>query len=101
MSPALIISIAVVVLILLAGIVLVTAARRADVRGAGALSRETRRRDKDGRIALPASKTGRSVERAAREARGTGLAAAASSEPAGWVPPDEEALCFSRRQFLN
>jgi cytochrome b6-f complex iron-sulfur subunit len=101
MSPALIISIAVVVLILLAGIVLVTAARRADVRGAGALSRETRRRDKDADIDLPAAQTGRSVERAVSEARGTGLVAAATSEPAVWVPPDEEALGVSRRQFLN
>src|SRR4051812_22518594 len=101
MSPALIISIAVVVLIVLAGIVLVTAARRADVRGAGALSRETRRRDKDADIDLPAAPTGRAVERAVSEARGTSLVAASTSEPVVWVPPDEEALGVSRRQFLN
>ena len=40
MSPAAIITIAVAAIVVLAAIVLVTAARRADVRGAGALSRE-------------------------------------------------------------
>ena len=53
MSNAAIIIIAVVVIVVLAAIVLVTAARRADVRGAGALSRETRRRDKDARSTFP------------------------------------------------
>ena len=56
MSNAAIITIAVVVIVVLAAIVLVTAARRADVRGAGALSRETRRRDKDADIDLPAAR---------------------------------------------
>jgi cytochrome b6-f complex iron-sulfur subunit len=62
MNPAAIISIAVLLIILLAGIVLVTAARRADVRGAGALSRETRRRDKDADIDF-LGRSGRAVER--------------------------------------
>jgi len=101
MNPAAIISIAVLVIIVLAAIVLVTAARRADVRGAGALSRETRRRDKDAEIDVPAAPTGRAVERAVSESRNTGLVSAASSEPVVWVPPDEEALGVSRRQFLN
>ncbi len=59
MSSAAIITIAVVAIVVLAAIVLVTAARRADVRGAGALSRETRRRDKDADIDLPPVQTGR------------------------------------------
>jgi hypothetical protein len=101
MSPAAIISIAVAVIVVLAAIVLVTAARRADVRGAGALSRETRRRDKDAEIDLPAGQTGRAVERAVSEARSTGLVAAAPSTPVVWVPPDEDAIGVSRRQFLN
>ena len=67
MSNAAIITIAVVVIVVLAAIVLVTAARRADVRGAGALSRDTRRRDKDADIDLPAAQTGRAVERAVSE----------------------------------
>src|SRR6476619_122982 len=101
MSNAAIITIAVVVIVVLAAIVLVTAARRADVRGAGALSRETRRRDKDSEIDLPAAQSGRAVERAVSESRSAALVPAATMEPAVWVPPDEEALGVSRRQFLN
>ena len=101
MSPAAIITIAVLVIVVLMGIVLMTAARRADVRGAGALSRETRRRDKDAEIDLPAGQRGRDIERAVAEARGAELVPVAQSAPAVWVPPDEDALGVSRRQFLN
>ena len=102
MSSAAIITIAVVAIVVLAAIVLVTAARRADVRGAGALSRETRRRDKDAEIDLAPVQTGRSVERAVSEARsGGGLVVATPETPVVWVPPDEDALGVSRRQFLN
>jgi cytochrome b6-f complex iron-sulfur subunit len=100
MSPAAIILIAVVGLVLLFGIVLLTAARKSDVRGAGALSRETRRRDRDADIDGPAP-TGREVERAAVEARESSLVVAESSAPAVWVAPDEEAIGVSRRQFFN
>jgi cytochrome b6-f complex iron-sulfur subunit len=102
MSPAAIITIAVAVIVGLAAVVLVTAARRADVRGAGALSRETRRRDKDSEIDLPPGRTtGRDVERAVSEARSAGLVAAIPSMPAVWVAPDADAIGVSRRQFLN
>jgi cytochrome b6-f complex iron-sulfur subunit len=101
MSPAAIIAIAVAAIVLLAAIVLVTAARRADVRGAGALSRETRRRDKDAEIDLPPARSGRDVERAVSEARHGGLVVAEPTAPAVWVPPDPEAIGVSRRQFLN
>ena len=67
MSPAAYIAIAVVALVALFAVVLLTAARKSDVRGAGALSRETRRRDKDAEIDGPAP-TGKDVERAAVEA---------------------------------
>jgi cytochrome b6-f complex iron-sulfur subunit len=100
MSPAAVISIAVVVIVVLATIVSITAARRADVSGAGALSRETRRRDRDAEIDLPAPQSGRAVERAVSDARGAGLVAAPSA-PAVWVPPDADATGVSRRQFLN
>lgn len=100
MSPAAIILIAVVGLVLLFGIVLLTAARKSDVRGAGALSRETRRRDRDAEIDGPAP-TGREVERAAVEAREASLVVPESSAPAVWVAPDEEAIGVSRRQFFN
>jgi cytochrome b6-f complex iron-sulfur subunit len=101
MSPAAIITIAVVVIVVLAAIVLVTAARRADVRGAGALSRETRRRDKDADIDLPLAQSGRAVEQAVSEARSTGLVPAAPLTPEVWVKPDDDAIGVSRRQFLN
>ncbi|MFZ4720108.1 MAG: ubiquinol-cytochrome c reductase iron-sulfur subunit [Ilumatobacteraceae bacterium] len=100
MSPAAIIAIAAVALVALFAIVLITAARKSDVRGAGALSRETRRRDKDAEIDGPAA-TGREVERAAVEERAAGLVKVESSAPAVWVAPDEEAIGVSRRQFLN
>jgi len=99
MSSAAIIAIAVGAVVLLAAVVLLTAARKSDVRGAGALSRETRRRDKDAGADLPAGPSGRAVERAAVEARTE--AAAPASPPSVWVPPDREALAVSRRQFLN
>jgi cytochrome b6-f complex iron-sulfur subunit len=101
MSSAAIITIAVVALVVLAAIVLVTAARRADVRGAGALSRETRRRDKDAEIDLAPVQSGRQVERAVTDARGDSLVVAEPTTPVVWVPPDEDALGVSRRQFLN
>ena len=101
MSSAAIITIAVVAIVVLAAIVLVTAARRADVRGAGALSRETRRRDKDAEIDLAPVQSGRQVERAVTDARGESLVVAEPTTPVVWVPPDEDALGVSRRQFLN
>ncbi len=100
MSPAAYIAIAVVALVALFAVVLLTAARKSDVRGAGALSRETRRRDKDAEIDGPAP-TGKDVERAAVEARSAGLVQAESLAPAVWVAPDEEQIGVSRRQFLN
>jgi len=99
MSSAVIIVIAVAALVVLAAVVLLTAARRSDVRGAGALSRETRRRDRDAEID-GAAVTGRDVERAAAEAR-QGLAVPAPQALTEFVAPDAEAIGVSRRQFLN
>jgi cytochrome b6-f complex iron-sulfur subunit len=101
MSSSAIIAIAVIAVVLLAGVVLLTAARRADVRGAGALSRETRKRDRDADIDLPAGVTGRAVEAAAVADRKNALVQAAPSVPQIWIPPDREAVGVSRRQFLN
>ena len=53
MSSAAIIAIAVGVGLILAVLSFVTMARRSDVRGAGALSGETRRRDRAARDAQP------------------------------------------------
>jgi cytochrome b6-f complex iron-sulfur subunit len=98
MSPAVIISIVIGVVLVLGAVVLVTAARRTDVRGAGALSRETVKRDRDVDVDLPAAPTGREVELAARS---SAIVAAPPAAPVKWTPPDEEAVAVSRRQFLN
>ncbi len=100
MSPAVIIAIAVAVLASLFAVVLLTAARKSDVRGAGALSRETRRRDRDAEVSAPVA-TGRQVERAAAEARAATLVAARPTAPEVWVEPDREEIGVSRRQFFN
>jgi cytochrome b6-f complex iron-sulfur subunit len=108
MSATAIIVIAIVVVVVLGAIGVVTLARRTDVRGAGALSAETRRRDESGRqrrpvedLASPAP-TARDVEAAGALARrGEAIEPAAERTPAPWVPPDPEALGVSRRMFLN
>ena len=97
MSSSAIIAIAVAAIVLLAAVVLLTAARKSDVRGAGALSRETRRRDKDAEIDLPPS--GKDIERAASASRIPAPAPVAA--PTAWVAPDPEDIGVSRRQFLN
>lgn len=101
MSPAVIIALAVGVIVVLFAVVLLATARKADVRGAGALSRETRRRDRDAEIDLPVAPTGKSVERAAVDERAQALVPAAAAPPSIWVPPDREEIGFNRRQFLN
>jgi len=101
MSPAVIIALAVGVIVVLFAVVLLATARKADVRGAGALSRETRRRDRDAEIDLPVAPTGKAVERAAVEERTQALVPAAAAPPSIWIPPDREEIGFNRRQFLN
>jgi cytochrome b6-f complex iron-sulfur subunit len=97
--------IAIPVLVLLAAILLVGAARRRDTGEAiGALSRETVRRDRARETAPAAPRTGRQVERSMeleRRQASTALATATATAPAPWVPPDPETLGVSRRQFLN
>jgi cytochrome b6-f complex iron-sulfur subunit len=121
MSNAAVITIAIAVVVVLAAIVFVTTARRSDVRGAGALSSETRRRDEAARRrarsdaeagtsrADEPSRTGTSVavltaeeaERAGDEARRPTPVLAPPAAPVPWVPPDPEAIGVSRRQFFN
>ena len=98
MSPAATIAIVVVAVVLLAAIVLVTTARRSDVRGAGALSRETRKRDKSAAAALPEPPSGKEIELAAAS---RGVAKRPAAAPAPWIPPDPEAVAVTRRQFFN
>jgi len=101
MSTAAIIGIVIAVVVVLGAIVFLTAARRTDVRGAGALSRETRKRDKDADIDRPPAATGKEVERAAVDSRGTAVAKADELLPMPWTPPDPEAVGVSRRMFFN
>jgi cytochrome b6-f complex iron-sulfur subunit len=101
MSSAAVIAIVIGVVVVLGAIAFLTVARRSDVRGAGALSRETKRRDRDAEIDGPVVATGRDVERAAVADRSNALVKADSMAPAVWVPPDPEAVGVSRRQFFN
>lgn len=101
MSSAAVIAIVVAAVVVLGAVGFLTVARRSDVRGAGALSRETKRRDRDAEIDLPTGPTGREVEKAAVAEQRGGLVKAESMAPAVFVPPDPEAIGVSRRQFFN
>jgi len=97
MSTAAIIAIVAVAAVVLGALVVVTTARQTDVRGAGALSRETRKRDRKATIAEGAV-TGREVEAATRS---TAVVVAAPAEVAPFVAPDAETVGVSRRMFFN
>jgi cytochrome b6-f complex iron-sulfur subunit len=106
MSPGTIILIAVPVLVVLAGVLLFASARRRDTGSAqGVLSSETARRDR-GPVELSEADrpaTGREVERAAVLARRESSAPVVKKDepPVAWVPPDEETVGVTRRQFFN
>jgi cytochrome b6-f complex iron-sulfur subunit len=95
------------VVVVLAGVVLFAAARRRDVGAAtGALSRETRKRDRSVPEVLeaesPAPVSGREVEaRADLERRAPELVTVGGADLAEYVPPDPETVGVTRRQFLN
>lgn len=98
--------IAIVALVLLAGVGIIAAARRRDTDLAvGELSRETLQRDKSrasrGVAETEAAERGRTYERAAVAPASTELAPVEAAPPAAWVPPDPEAVGVSRRQFFN
>ena len=109
MNTTAVIIIAVVAVVILAALAFVTLARRSDVRGAGALSAETVRRDSSARKSrqlegeATSSRTGADAEAEGVVARtGTELVPVTESadlEP--WTPPDPEAIGVSRRQFFN
>jgi cytochrome b6-f complex iron-sulfur subunit len=105
MTPTTIIAIAVPVLVVLAGVLLFASARRRDTGSAeGVMSGETARRDR-GPVELSEegrSVSGREVERAAVLARRESAAPVKVAEPpVAWVPPDDETLGVTRRQFFN
>ena len=111
MSAAAIIAIVVAVLALAAILVVITTARRSDVRrGMGALSRETLSRD----VGAPGEPvlSGRAYEKAAladqvggsaaAPVAGTALAVpAATPPPVLWTPPDADTVGVTRRHFFN
>jgi cytochrome b6-f complex iron-sulfur subunit len=98
MEGTTILTIAIPVLVALAALVLFTTARRRDTTLAGPDDASTEE-EPDRRHSR-----GREVERQAVLARtgsGTELARADSAPLAPYVPPDEEAIGVTRRQFLN
>lgn len=108
MNATAVIIIAIAAAVVLAALAFVTLARRSDVRGAGALSAETVKRDRVARASATASaesSTSRAdqVEAAGVAARsGVGLAPVKGDTGlTPWVAPDPDALGVSRRQFFN
>jgi cytochrome b6-f complex iron-sulfur subunit len=99
MSTGIVIAIVVIAAIVFGLIVVLTTSRTTEVRGAGALSRETRSRNAKTTIS-DAAPSGRDVE-AQAAVRSTSVVKAAPVELAPWVAPDEEALGVSRRMFFN
>ncbi len=107
MSATAIIIIAIGAAVVLGALAFMTLARRSDVRGAGALSAETVKRDASARaerdVAVPVA-TGAEVEARAVDARKVGAGLAPVSGDTGltpWTPPDPDSLGVSRRQFFN
>ncbi len=104
MSTAAVISIAIGVVVVLGAISFFTLARRSDVRGAGALSGETAKRDKSARKAaepVAAQTTAADVEAAGVASRSTAVAVRPVAEVVAWTPPDPEVIGVTRRQFFN
>lgn len=100
MSSGAIIAIAIAALVVLAAVLFMTAARKADVRGAGALSKETKARDRAVQPVVSGA-TGAEVEQAAADQRSAALVKPAGLPPAPWTPPDPDVIGVNRRQFFN
>ena len=106
MSAGAVIAIAVGVAVVLGALAFLTLARRSDVRGAGALSGETRRRDRSAREARPLPEVEPADGPGNRGAGHVGAGAppwssTAEVAPVPWTPPDPEAIGVSRRMFFN
>ena len=107
MSTAAVIAIVVAVVVVLAAVSFFTLARRSDVRGAGALSGETVRLDRDARstavVPAPTAATASEVEAAGTAARTSTAVATIDHEApiVPWTPPDPEVIGESRRAFFN
>ena len=99
LSSGAIVGIAIAAAVVLAALLVIVTARRSDVRGAGALSRETTSRDRSAAptAAAATAVSGREVERAAKG----GLATTTETAPVEWVAPDAEQIGVTRRHFFN
>ena len=102
MDPVVIV-IAVVLLVVLAGVGIIASARRRDTDLAvGDLSRETRKRDRSTTpLAEDTPEGGRRYEAAATKAPSAEIEPAPSKAPVEWIPPDAELVGVTRRQFFN
>jgi cytochrome b6-f complex iron-sulfur subunit len=106
MSTAAIIAIAIGVVVVLGAISFFTLARRSDVRGAGALSGETKQRDKSARksaepVATQTTAADAEAAGVAARSRSTEVAVPAETQVVAWTPPDPEVIGVTRRQFFN
>lgn len=113
MSTAAVIAIAIAVVVVLGAVSFLTLARRSDVRGAGALSGETKSRDKASRkdakeyeaaATAAGARTAAVAEAEGTASRGAGTALATIDDDAAlvpWTAPDPEIIGVSRRQFFN
>jgi cytochrome b6-f complex iron-sulfur subunit len=110
MSTTAAIVIGVVAVVVLAALAFVTLARRSDVRGAGALSAETVRRDSTARRQRAAVEGEAAAARTAADAEAEGVVARTGTAVvpvtddtglAPFTPPDPEEIGVSRRQFFN
>ncbi len=101
MSTLVIITLVIGAVLILGALVLLTSARRGGERGAGALSRETRQRDRASKSTAKTESSGRDIERLANVNRGGEIVKAPTTELQEWTPPDLETLGVSRRQFFN
>jgi len=98
MNTTTIITIAIAILAVLGLGGVLTASRRADIKGVGSLSRETKKRDRNAaKVARNSTRDAESQGTASRNA----LAVLPPPEIETWVAPDSEAIGESRRAFLN
>jgi cytochrome b6-f complex iron-sulfur subunit len=103
MNPTIVV-IAIVALVVLAGVGIIASARRRDTDlVVGELSRETRKRDRTRPEPLDddAPIGGRRYEAAARQPSKELELVATAPPPAPFVPPDPEVVGVTRRQFFN
>jgi len=109
MSGATVVAIVLPALVVLAGLLLAATARRRETEGAvGHLNRESRTADRgDALVGAPAPtepRTGRDLEKRAvadRAQPSTDLQPLDDAAPIPYVPPDDETVAVTRRQFFN